>query len=123
MNVQLARIYGVLIGALGIMGLFVGGHLFQFMNADSFLDLLRIVLAGILLYVGFSAVPDHVVNTALVGVGILYIGMGLAGLLASTIGGLLPSGLTGFDIAFHLTTGLLALAGASHGRAGAVHSA
>lgn len=123
MNVQLAKIYGVLIGALGIMGLFTNGHLFQIMNADIALDILRIVLAAILLYAVFAARSDRVINTALLGVGVLYVGMGIIGLFAPTIGGLLPSGLTGFDIAFHLLTGAVAIVGANHRSEGVAHRA
>jgi hypothetical protein len=42
-------------------------------------------------------------------VGVLYIGMGFMGLLSSTIWGLLPNGLTGFDILFHLVAGIVAV--------------
>ncbi len=112
MNVQLSRIYGVLIGALAIVGLFVSGHLFQLMNTDIVIDVLRVVLAAYLIYVGFVTRSERTATTALAVVGALYIVMGLSGLFNSTLGGLLPSGLTGFDIAFHLVTGIIAVGAA-----------
>jgi uncharacterized membrane protein len=108
MNIRLTRIYAVLIGALAILGLSVNGHLFQLMNADIALDVLRVIVAGYLVYVGFIAHNERMASTALTIVGALYIVMGLAGLFSPTLGGLLPSGLTGFDIAFHLITGFIA---------------
>jgi Na+/phosphate symporter len=123
MNVQLAKLYGVLIGALGIVGLFTSGHMFQFMNADIALDMLRIILAGILLYAGFATPSQRFINTALLGTGVLYVGMAIIGLATPTLGGLLPSGLTGFDIAFHLVTGALAIAASSRSHAGVAHHA
>jgi hypothetical protein len=108
MNVQLAKIYAVLVGALALLGLFVSGHLFQLMNSDILIDVLRVALAGFLVYVGFIARNERMAATALTVVGALYIVMALGGLFSPTLGGLLPSGLTGFDIAFHLVTGLVA---------------
>lgn len=116
MELQLSRIYGIVIGALALIGLFVSGHLFQIMNTDIAIDILRVVLAAYLLYAGFIAKSESMARSALLFTGILYIALGLIGLVSSTIGGLLPSGLTGFDIVFHLATGALATyAGLHHG--------
>lgn len=109
-SVRMVKIYAVLITALAVLGLFVSGHLFGIMNTDPAIDALRVVLAAILLYVGLRARDNNLAHTALLGVGILYVGMALIGLMNSTLGGLLPSGLTGFDIAFHLITGITAVA-------------
>lgn len=107
MHKRLAITYGWLIGALGILGLFASGHLFALTNSDIALDLLRLILAGALLYVGYR--NSEGASRAVLGVvGALYIGMALIGTANPTLGGLLPSGLTGFDIAFHLITGALA---------------
>jgi hypothetical protein len=109
MNLQLVRIYGIFISALAFLGLFVSGHLFALTNTDTVLDTVRIILAIYLLYAGFFARDDRTVNTALFTVGSLYVGLGVLGLISPTLGGLLPSGLTGFDIVFHLATGALAV--------------
>lgn len=114
MNIQLTRMYAILIGTLGIVGLFVSGHLLELMNVDIALDVLRILLTGYLVYVGFIAKSDRQANFALNIVGALYIGMALLGLISPTVGGLLPSGLTGFDVVFHLLTGGLALYAGMH---------
>jgi hypothetical protein len=111
-----ARIYGLVIGALGIVGLFVSGHLFEIMNVDLLLDVVRIILAVGLLYAGMQTKEEHNANLALSIVGVLYIALGIVGLISSTVFGLLPAGLTGFDIIFHLATGALAVwIGLRHG--------
>jgi hypothetical protein len=122
MNIQLAKIYGILIGALGIVGLFVSGHLFGIMNVDLTLDILRIVLAAYLLYAGFVSKSDRAVNGGLLVVGALYVVMGVVGLADSTLGGMLPAGLTGFDIVFHLLTGALAIYGGMYKRVTPAHA-
>jgi hypothetical protein len=108
MSKTVAKIYAVLVAGLALAGLFTNGHLFNLMNVDIALDLLRVVLAGGLIYAAFVAKDSHLANTMLLTVGVLYVGMGLLGLVSPTLGGLLPSGLTGFDIAFHLVTGVAA---------------
>lgn len=123
MSIRLVRIYGVLIAALAVAGLFVHGHLFGLMNVDPTLDALRVVLAVVLLYIGFGVRDVNSAHAALLGVGILYVGMAVGGLVSSTIGGLLPSGLTGFDIAFHLIAGIVATAaGLTHSHRLPAHS-
>src|SRR5579884_533021 len=102
MNIQLTRVYAVLVGALGLIGLFVSGHLFLITNTDPVIDILRIVLAGFLFYAGFISKEDRVANIALDVTGVLYIVIGILALITPTIGGLLPSGLTGCDVVFHL---------------------
>lgn len=109
LNLKLVRIYAVLVSALAFLGVFVYGHLFGLMNADITLDLLRILLAIYLIYAAFIDRTHHVVNAALKVVGSFYLGIGLLGLLTPTLGGLLPTGLTGFDIFFHLVGGGIAI--------------
>jgi hypothetical protein len=116
MSLALAKMYGILIASLAAAGLLVNGHLFDIINTDFALDVLRIGLAFYLIYAAFLSGQQRMVNNALMLVGILYVGMGILGIVSSTLGGLLPSGLTGFDIAFHLLSGIVAiLAGMRHG--------
>lgn len=116
MQRTLAQILGVTVATLAILGLFVTeGHLFKFMNADLVLDIVRIALAIALLYAGFGRRDNDAARGVLMLTGGLYIGLGLLGIINSTIWGLLPSGLTGFDIAFHLLTGVAAAAVANAG--------
>ena len=115
MNLQLTRMYAMLIGGLAVIGIFVHGHLLEIMNTDIALDVIRIALAVYLLNVGFVQKSAEAANMALSLVGVLYVGMGVLGLITPTLGGLLPAGLTGFDIVFHIATGALALGAAING--------
>jgi hypothetical protein len=110
MNITLAKVYAVLIGAIGIIGLFVSGHLFQIMNTDIAIDILRIVLAAYLGYAAFIAKNERMTTNGLLVVGVLYIVMAVWALFSSTLSGILPSGMTGFDVVFHLLTGAVATA-------------
>ena len=114
---SLARIYGVLVAALAILGFFVTeGHLFGLMNADGLLDILRVPLALALLYAGFSARNLATIRDILLFTGVTFVTLAILGLLNSTLWDLLPNGLTGFDIVFHLLAGALAIAIARSGR-------
>jgi hypothetical protein len=109
MVLMVAKMYGWLIALLGVLGLFVtDGHLFKLMNADMPLDILRLVLATTLLWAAYGKKED-IARNALLLVGVLYVGMGIAALFDPELWGLLPTGLTGFDVIFHLVTGLAAL--------------
>ncbi|HYH75205.1 MAG TPA: hypothetical protein VD735_04565 [Candidatus Saccharimonadales bacterium] len=124
MQKRLAQMFGILVAVLAVLGFFVeDGHLFGLMNANIVLDVLRVGLAGALLYAGFGRASDSFVHNVLAFTGVLYIGMAVLGLINSTLWGLLPSGLTGFDIIFHLGAGALAtyaaFAARSHRSAGA----
>lgn len=110
MQRTMVKVYGVLIALLAVMGMFVNeGYILGIMNADIALDWLRVGLALILLYAGFFSEDGRVLRASLWLVGLLYVGMGVLGLADTKLWGLTPQGLTGFDIAFHLVTGLLAI--------------
>ena len=109
MNLQLTRIYAVLVGALAVIGIFTGDRIFDLMNSDVAIDLIRVILAAYLIYAGFVSRTPSAINGVLLLTGLVYVGAGILGLLDSELWGLLPSGLTGFDIGFHLLTGIIAL--------------
>jgi hypothetical protein len=102
-----ARVLGIVVALLAVAGFFVeGDHLFGLMNVDIAIDLLRVVIAAALLYVGFGRATASAVRTVVIVVGAMYVLMGLLAFADSTLFGLLPTGFTGFDIAFHLIVGL-----------------
>lgn len=110
MGKTFVRIFAVIVTLLALVGLIAGeGHLLGFMNIDITLDILRVVLAGLLLYAGFFSSSTQSLRVALWVFTILYLGLGLLGLISPTLWGLLPSGLTAFDAIFHLGAGAIAL--------------
>jgi hypothetical protein len=105
-----AIVLGIVVALLAIAGLFVeGSHLFGIMNVDITLDVLRVVIAIALLVVGFARVRDAAVRAVLIIVGVLYVLMALLAFASTTLFGILPTGLTGFDIGFHLVVGIAAI--------------
>lgn len=110
MQITFVRIFGFLIAALALLGMLVEGrHALGLMNADMALDMIRVLLAATLLYIGFNKDAHQFARPALMGVGILYVSMAVLGLLDPQLFDLLPTGLTGFDMVFHLVTGVLAI--------------
>lgn len=104
---MVARVLGIIVALLAIVGFFVEGqHLFGFMNVDLTLDIVRVIIAVALLYVGFADVPVRAVRTVVAIVGAMYVVMGLVAFADPEMFGLLPTGFTGFDIAFHLIVGI-----------------
>jgi hypothetical protein len=103
----LARVLGVVVALLAIVGFFIEGeHLLGLMNVDLALDVLRLIIAAALLYVGFGRASASALRGVVVVVGVLYVLMGLLAFIDPTMFGLLPTGFTGFDIGFHLIVGL-----------------
>jgi hypothetical protein len=98
-------------GLLAIIGFFVEGeHLLGIMNVDLTLDILRLLIAVALLVVGLAPqVPAQATKAVIIVVGAMYVLMGLLAFADPTLFGLLPTGFTGFDIAFHLIVGIAAL--------------
>jgi hypothetical protein len=110
MQRRVAQTFGILVAILAVGGFFVkDDHLLGLMNADMWLDLTRVIIAAALLYAGFGRASASSLRGSLIALGVLYIGMGVLGLIDSELFGILPTGLTGFDIAFHIGSGLLAL--------------
>jgi hypothetical protein len=104
-----AKLYGLLVLVLGVVGLVAGERQFlDFLNVDLALDFTRLALAAMLLNAVYNRDPDGE-RMGLVLVGLLYVGLGVYGVFDSTIGGILPSKLSVFDIGFHLVTGVAAL--------------
>jgi hypothetical protein len=113
MQKRLVQMFAVVVAFLGVAGLFVeSGHLFDLMNANIALDILRLGLAAYLIYAGFFTDSARIIKSALLTFTMLYLGLAVLGMIDSRIWGLLPAGLTGFDIAFHLVAGLVAGAAA-----------
>jgi hypothetical protein len=105
-----ARVLGIVVALLAVAGFFVeGDHLLNLMNVDLAIDLLRVVIAAALLYVGFGRTSAGALRAVIIVVGALYVLMGLIAFADRTLFGLLPTGFTGFDIGFHLVVGLGAL--------------
>jgi hypothetical protein len=106
-----AIVLGIVVGLLAVIGFFIEGeHLLGIMNVDLTLDILRLLIAAALLVVGLAPqVSPQATKAVIIVVGAMYVLMGLLAFADPTLFGLLPTGFTGFDIAFHLIVGIAAL--------------
>jgi hypothetical protein len=105
-----ARILGIIVALLAVIGFFVEGeHLAGLANVDLTLDIVRVVIAVALLWVGFGRSSASALRAVLAIVGIMYVLMALLAFADDTLFGLLPTGFTGFDIGFHLVAGIVAV--------------
>lgn len=108
---RLARILGVTVAALAVIGLLAGDRqIFGFINIDLGLDILRIPIAAALLYAGFGTRDDDISRSIVLGVGVLFVGMAILGMFSSELFGFLPNRLSEFDVVFHLVSGVICLA-------------
>ncbi|MFB2580497.1 hypothetical protein ACEXQD_04540 [Herbiconiux sp. P15] len=106
----IARILGIVVAVLAVVGLFVEGrHLAGFANVDLPLDISRLVIAAALLWVGFGRIGRGALAAVLALVGIGYVLMGVVALIDRELLGVLPTGFTGVDVVFHILAGFLAL--------------
>ncbi|HJQ08759.1 MAG TPA: hypothetical protein VJ836_04750 [Candidatus Saccharimonadales bacterium] len=113
MQRRLVQLFGVIVAILALAGIFIeGNHFLGLMNVDLPLDIARIGLAATLLYIGFGRSSEDAQRSVLTVLTVVYLALGIGGLISSTLWGILPRGLTGFDVMFHLGAGLIAAIGA-----------
>ena len=110
--------FGVFLSVLTVAGfLLPRKHFLKLMNVDKTHSMIRIPLAMALLSGSLPVTKMKITREILLGTGIFYIVMGTAGLADKRVAGLLPSGLTKFDIVYHYATGAAAIwLGARSGR-------
>lgn len=108
--VWFARVIGVVLAVAAVAGYFIEGeHMLGILNVDVPLDVVRTILAIALLVVGFARVPRAALNLVLALLGASYLVLAILGFIDSEVFGLLPTGLTPFDLAFHLVVGAVAI--------------
>jgi hypothetical protein len=93
------------------------------LNIDIVEDAVHLITGGLLAYVGFSRVDLALARNVALGLGVVYLLVGLLGFVVPTMSGLLPDAYTAFDNLLPLALGVLSIAvayvragrGASHG--------
>ena len=105
-----ARIIGVVLIAVGVVGLVLGNQVWLgILNVDLLEDVVHLISGGLLVYVGFGQ-GNVGLARAVVGVlGIIYFVVGVLGLVVPEVFGLIPHGYTVFDNLLHLTLGVLSI--------------
>ena len=110
MHKLIAKILGIVIALLAVVGFFIEGeHLFGLMNVDLPMDITRTVLAIVQLYVGFGGPSNEVARGTVGIVGGIYVVMAVVTFFDPMHFGILNNEFTGFDIGFHLVVGAAAI--------------
>ena len=104
-----ARVVGVVVLLTGIIGLFIGeGHALLGFNVDLVEDIIHIVSGGLLTYVGFAGTAAAT-RSPVMGLGAVYLLVGIIGFIAPSIYGLIPGEMHLQDNLLHLALGALGL--------------
>ena len=105
-----AKVVGVTIVLLGIGGVLLGAQsLFGVLNIDIAEDAIHLVTGGLMAGVGFRG-SDSAVRSVVGGLGVVYLLVGVLGLVVPDVFGLLPHEYkTVLDNLIHLSLGVLGL--------------
>lgn len=107
MTRQYAKIAGVVIVLIGVVGLVAGeGSLGGFLNIDIAEDIIHLVTGGLMVYVGFSSRDAELLRKVVGGLGVVYLLVGLLGFVVPMLFGLLPGGYSVVDNLIHLVLGV-----------------
>jgi hypothetical protein len=115
---QVAGIVGVILLLTGVLGLVLGEErLAGVLNIDLMEDVVHLVTGGLLAYVGFGQRDEGVARNVMIGLGAVYLVVGLIGFVVPNLFGLLPHGYSVVDNVVHLGLGAVLLGvGYSAGR-------
>lgn len=108
---QYAGILGIVIIVVGVLGLVLGERsLFDLVNIDIAEDIVHLVTGGLLAYVGFGQRDSRLARTVVLGLGVVYLLVGIIGFIVPDLFGLLPHEYSVFDNLFHIALGLVNIA-------------
>jgi hypothetical protein len=107
---QFARIIGVVLILVGIVGLVLGNKLWLgILNIDIVEDIVHLVTGGLLAYVGFGRTDLVTTRNLVLALGVIYLAVGILGFLVPMMFGLISHGYTLFDDLLHLALGVLSI--------------
>lgn len=107
-----AKVVGVALLLTAVVGFIAGNPedgLFGLLNIDVVEDVIHLGTGALLAYVGFSA-ANGAVKTVVMGLGVIYLVVGVAGFFLPELFGLIPHEYNVADNILHLALGALALA-------------
>ncbi|MCA1708769.1 MAG: DUF4383 domain-containing protein, partial [Actinobacteria bacterium] len=115
-----AKVVGLVVLVVGIVGVIIGDPkdgLLGIFNVDIVEDIVHLGSGGLLTYVAFKGTAD-VVKTVVMGLGVVYLLVGVLGFIAPELFGLIPHEYNVADNILHLVLGGLAVAAASSSAVG-----
>jgi hypothetical protein len=106
-----AKVVGVVIVLIGLVGLVAGTQLLGLVNIEIAEDLVHLLSGGIMAAVGFGVRDTNVVRTVVGVIGVVYLVVTVLGFVAPMLFGLLPvHGYSLVDNLIHLVLGVLGVA-------------
>ncbi len=106
-----ARIVGVVLIAVGVVGLVLGNQVWLgILNVDILEDVVHLITGGLLVYVGFGQANVGLARAVVGVLGIIYFVVGVLGFVVPELFGLIPHGYTVFDNLLHLALGISSIA-------------
>ncbi|MBA2528763.1 MAG: DUF4383 domain-containing protein [Euzebyales bacterium] len=110
MTRQYAKVAGVVIVLIGVLGLILGEKsLGGVLNIDIVEDIIHLATGGLMVYVGFASSDAGLLRKVVGGLGVVYLVVGLLGFVVPMLFGLLPSGYSVVDNLIHLVLGVLGI--------------
>ncbi len=108
-----ARVVGIVVILIGVLGLILGEELLAgAFNIDIVEDIVHLASGALLLYAGFAARDAGLVRNIVGGLGVVYLLVGLLGFVVPDLFGLLPHEYTIYDNLLHLVLGILGIVAA-----------
>lgn len=108
-----AKVVGVVVLLLGIVGLFASDPLFDEINVDVIEDIVHLASGALLAYVGFKVLDEGTVRSVVGVVGVVYLLVGIIGFTGDKdLFGLLDHPYSAVDNILHLALGVLGIAAA-----------
>ena len=105
----LTKIVGLVLIALGIVGVVVGTEpLLGLFNLDHLENIIHLLTGALLTYAGFRS-PEPQLRKVVGALGVLSLGAGILGFFAPDLFGLIPHMYSHCDNLLHLTLGVLAI--------------
>src|SRR3712207_5062991 len=104
--VQYARIVGIVVLVLGIVGLFVSTEILGLLTSAILEDFVHLVVGGLLVVVGFSRGRSRVVGPVVLVVGVVLLLTAIVGFIDNALLGLLAPPWTVVDNVIHLVLGI-----------------
>jgi hypothetical protein len=118
-----ARIIGVVLLAIGVVGLVLGNRVWLgLLNVDILEDVVHLITGGLLAYVGFGRMGLGLVRAVVGVLRIIYLGVGVLGFVVPSMFRLIPHGYTVFDNLLHLALGIISIALGFFGGTGAART-
>lgn len=116
-----AKVVGVTVLLVGVVGVVIGDPkdgLLGLFNVDIVEDIIHLGTGGLLTYVGFAG-NDGLVKNVVLGLGVVYLAVGLISFAVPELFGLIPHDYDLADNVLHLALGVLGIGAAMSGTKGA----